>query len=56
MEPNTPFAPTSGLAPQLIDALLVDADQVIAFAGDHLHRYDRSAQEWIDHGVVACNE
>ena len=54
IEATNPFPPTSGVVPQFINAVLVDADQMVAFAGDNVHRYDRATQTWTDHGLATC--
>ena len=53
-EPTNPFPPTSGVVPLFINALMVDADQMVAFAGENVHHYDRATGTWTDHGTATC--
>ena len=54
MEPTNPFPPTSGVVPLLINALMVNANQMVVFAGENEHHYDRATGTWTDHGLATC--
>ena len=53
-DPASPFPHHAGQVPENIHAMFLDDLQLLAFAGDNIHRYDRQTGEWTDHGVYTC--